>query len=57
MNPPLEHVLPRFIEIGIEDQETLVAFRSWSPEDREQLMEGELNKLQRQVVQNAINRC
>jgi glutaredoxin 2 len=51
-NPNLESLLPRFCELGIEDFETLRAFKTWTSDEREELLlGGHFNKLQRLAVQ------
>ena len=57
LNPNLECLLPRFRELGIEDLETLLAFKTWSPRQREELLRGDLNKLQLLAVQNFLRKA
>lgn len=57
LNPNLEQLLPRFRELGIEDVETLLAFKTWTVDEREELLRGELNKLQLLAVQNFLKKA
>jgi len=57
LNPSLERLFPRFSELGIEDLETLLAFKSWSPEERVELLKADLNKLQLLAVQNFLRKA
>jgi hypothetical protein len=54
LNPSLEHLVARFCELGIENLETLLAFKTWRPEEQEKLLKGELNKFQILAVQNFL---
>jgi hypothetical protein len=54
LNPNLERLLPRFRELGIEDLETLLAFKTWNSDEREELLRGDLNRLQLLAVQNFL---
>jgi len=56
LNPNLERLLPRFCELGIEDHETLLAFKSWSAGEREELLKAHLNKFQLLAVQNCFRK-
>jgi hypothetical protein len=57
LNPSLEHLLDRFRELGIENLETLLAFKTWSTDERQELFKGELNKLQLLAVQNFLRKA
>jgi hypothetical protein len=55
--PNLEHLLPRFCKLGIEDLETLLAFKAWSRNEREELLVADLNKFQLLAVQNFFRKA
>jgi hypothetical protein len=57
LNPSLERLLPRFRELGIEDVETLLAFKTWTVDEREELLRGEVNKLQLLAIQNFLKKA
>jgi hypothetical protein len=57
LNPSLERLLPIFHKLGIEDFETLHAFKTWSPDEREELLRDDLNKFQLLAVQNFLRRA
>lgn len=57
LNPNLEHLLPYFRDLGVENLETLQALKTWSDDEREELFTGCLNKMQILAVQNFIRKA